>query len=67
MANLANKWHIKNRFYVKCKTLTNRKNYCIVRILSEDPEHKDLNIYIYIYIYIYRMISWEEIAEIDSI
>ena len=45
MANLTKKWHIKNRFHVKCKTLTNRKNYCKVRILSEDPEHKDLKLY----------------------
>ena len=29
---------------LKCKILTNRRNYCKVRILQEDPEHKVLKL-----------------------
>ena len=43
-ANFIKKWLIKESFHVKCKILTNRRNYCKVRILSEDPEHKDLKL-----------------------
>ena len=43
-ANFTKKWLIKESFHVKCKILTNRRNYCKVRILSEDPEYKDLKL-----------------------
>ena len=43
-ANFTKKWIIKESFNVKCKILTNRRNDCKVRILSEDPEHKDLKL-----------------------
>ena len=43
-ANFIKKWLIKESFHVNCKILTNRRNYWKVRILSEDPEHKDLKL-----------------------
>ena len=43
-SNFTKKWLIKESFHAKCKILTNRRNYCKVRILSEVPDHKDLKL-----------------------